>query len=893
MAIRNLLYLLIFLCCTPILAIQQKDTLPVQNGERDSLKIQQLKSTYTEQENWEGLIELYYGAANELFGEREFQAALEQYLKVDSIAQLHKIVNKATIRSIVKRSEISRTAFTQQSSDYAHLLLEEALANAREINDQESIHYIYLYLADTSGLKGEYEKAKEYIDLALEYFLAHDKREYEPYIARLYMISTAYYKVNDRIDKAQEAYLKGIAYTREKENKLELAKLLYYYGHFQGGYLGGCKDAMVSLLESKSIYDSLNLTDTYNYERLNRDLADCYLEDSNYQKASEHYRIAYDLKSSLSKKANREVSRRVEAQYQTEKKEQQIALLNAEKELIEQQKVNQRNLLLGGIGVTSLIGVFLFFQYQNRQKTNKKLQELDRLKSNFFANISHEFRTPLTLISGPVEQRINSGELSKTDRRDFEMIQRNSNRLLNLVNQLLDLSKLEAGKYQLRAGRGNLSRLLRAQGEAFQFLATEKEIDYQIEISELEDAWFDKDIIEKITTNLLSNAIKYCDHGGYIRYNAHRENDKVSITITNSSSTLNTEVIEKAFNRFYQQDPQNEGVGIGLSLVEELVQANGGSVSVNPKLENVIEFIVMLPINKSAFKPHQLVNEPVHSPSVAPDILSSTEPQGEWEDPEEFFEKEDRDILLLVEDHPEVRDLLKNQFSKKYKIVEATNGKEGVKQAMEWVPDLIISDIMMPEMDGLELSKILKTDERTSHIPIILLTARAGEEDQYKGLTTGADAYVTKPFKSKLLQTRVQNLIESRKALRDRYSQEVILKPKDIAITNLDEIFLERVQEVLDLKLTESAFSTQEFAEAVGMSRMQLHRKLKALTGLSASEFVRSQRLKLAASLLQKSDANISEIGYQVGFNDPSYFTKCFREAYGVSPSAFSKNKPS
>ncbi|NNC60977.1 MAG: hypothetical protein HKO11_01475, partial [Eudoraea sp.] len=175
MAIRNLLYLLTFLCCTPILAIQQKDTLPVQNGERDSLEIQQLKSTYTEQENWEGLIELYYDAANELFGEREFQAALQLYLKVDSIAQLHKITNKVTIRSIVKRSEISRTAFTQQSSDYAHLLLEEALANAREIDDQESIHYIYLYLADTSGLKGEYEKAKEYIDLALEYFLAHDK----------------------------------------------------------------------------------------------------------------------------------------------------------------------------------------------------------------------------------------------------------------------------------------------------------------------------------------------------------------------------------------------------------------------------------------------------------------------------------------------------------------------------------------------------------------------------------------------------------------------------------------------------------------------------------------------------------------------------------------------
>ncbi|MEM7380523.1 MAG: helix-turn-helix domain-containing protein, partial [Bacteroidota bacterium] len=209
------------------------------------------------------------------------------------------------------------------------------------------------------------------------------------------------------------------------------------------------------------------------------------------------------------------------------------------------------------------------------------------------------------------------------------------------------------------------------------------------------------------------------------------------------------------------------------------------------------------------------------------------------------------------------------------------------KKALETIPDVIISDIMMPEMDGLELCAFLKQDERTSHIPVILLTARAGEEDQYEGLENGADDYVTKPFKIKLIKSRVQNLINSRRLLRQRYSQEIVLKPRDIAITNLDEQFLTRVQDVLDANLTEPAFKVKEFSEHMGMSRMQLHRKLKALTGHTASEFIRSQRLKMAVVLLEKSDASISEIAYQVGFNDPSYFAKCFKEAYGCTPKAY------
>ncbi|WP_445381338.1 hybrid sensor histidine kinase/response regulator transcription factor [Robiginitalea sp. IMCC43444] len=596
---------------------------------------------------------------------------------------------------------------------------------------------------------------------------------------------------------------------------------------------------------------------------------------------------AFQLQDSLSRKQKVDVTLELESKYQTEKKEQEIALLNTEKELVEQQKTNQRNLLLGGIGITSMIGIFLFVQYRNRKRTNDKLRELDRLKSNFFANISHEFRTPLTLIMGPVEQRLSSENISPEDRQDLEMIDRNSRRLLNLVDQLLDLSRLESGKYQIRAVEGDLGRTIRTQAEGFQYLASRRNIEFEITVEDLEKAWFDRDVIEKVMANLLSNALKYTNSGGGVSLRASRNGNKAVLSVRNTALTLDPKNLEKLFERFYQADSHTEGAGIGLSLVRELVQACHGSVQIKALDESTFQIIAEFPVAKEAFKAEEIADRSAEG-AVAP-VRKATIDPGPGDAFEEFTEIDERPIILVAEDNTDVRQLLRNNFSKEYKVIEAGDGKRGTEIALERVPDLIISDIMMPEVDGLTLCQTLKSDERTSHIPIILLTARAGEEDQYKGLSTGADAYVTKPFKIKTLNTRVSHLIDSRKALRERYSQEVILRPKDIAITSLDELFLERVQKVLDNRLTESSFSIQEFSEAVAMSRMQLHRKLKALTGLSASEFVRSQRLKLAADLLRKSDANVSHIGYEVGFNDPSYFAKCFKEAYGVSPTEFSK----
>nr|MDJ0646380.1 response regulator [Flavobacteriaceae bacterium] len=576
----------------------------------------------------------------------------------------------------------------------------------------------------------------------------------------------------------------------------------------------------------------------------------------------------------------------LETKYQTEKKEQEIALLTSQNELVEQQKKNQRNLLLGGIGLTSLGGIFLFFLYRNRQKTNKKLREIDLVKSNFFANISHEFRTPLTLISAPIEKKLESASLTKVDRANFEMMYRNSGLLLNLVDQLLDLSKLESGSLQLHVNKGDLTSLLKSIGASFNYVANKKNIDYSVHIEEFNETWFDKNVIEKITMNLLSNAFKYSPNEGKVVFNAVLKNKRLELVVQNNGSILSIDNLDKVFDRFYQVDDNSEGAGIGLALVKELVTLSYGTITVKNIGNATILFRVKLPITKNEFKnndlaPGQNVERTFHQFS---EPLQQTSNETTIEDADS-----DHPILLIVEDNQDIRTFVENSFADRFKVLQAENGKLGVEKAIEHVPDLIISDVMMPKKDGLELCHQLKKDERTCHIPIILLTAKAGEEDQYKGLETGADDYVSKPFKIRLLETRVENLINSRKILRDRYSQEVILKPRDIAITNLDELFLEKVQAVLDKKLNEPAFNVEAFSKAVGMSRMQLHRKLKALTGLSATEFVRSQRLKLAASLLQKSDANISEIGYTVGFNDHAYFSKCFKEAYGCSPSEYSK----
>jgi len=536
--------------------------------------------------------------------------------------------------------------------------------------------------------------------------------------------------------------------------------------------------------------------------------------------------------------------------------------------------------------LSTIFGVYSYLKWRWRMQLDLKIKEeeaerfkkLNDFKSKLYTDISHEFRTPLTLISGPIDAKLSEGNITDSDFANFSMIKRNTKRLLSLVDQLLDLAKLDKGRLKLNIFQGELSLFLHTIASSFDYSADLKKIKYTIKIEPILNSWYDEDIIEKIVTNLLSNAFKYCPKLGFCEFIVTRDKDKVLISVKNTTENLTELHIDNLFTRFYQKDEFAEGAGVGLSLVKELVQLYHGEIAVKLEQENSINFLITLPVNQASFDKEtyaKISNQISNQSNFTTDVVIET--QKDIELP----------ILLVVEDHAEVRRFIILALKHKYQVFEAENGKQGIKKAIEIVPDIIISDIRMPICSGIELCNTLKNDERTSHIPIILLTAGMGEENELKGLKAGADDFITKPFKLRILEKRIANLIDIRKALRKRYSQELILKAKDIAITPTDELFLNKVQQILDTHLSNPEFNAVFFSKEVAMSRMQLHRKLLAYTGLTTTSFIRSQRLKQALHILKSSDASINEVAYAVGFNTPSYFIKCFKEVYKKTPAEY------
>ena len=342
---------------------------------------------------------------------------------------------------------------------------------------------------------------------------------------------------------------------------------------------------------------------------------------------------------------------------------------------------------------------------------------------------------------------------------------------------------------------------------------------------------------------------------------------------------------QEIFTRFYQTQTNNPGSGIGLALTKELVHLHKGSITVASSEETGVTFNIILPILEENYTSDEKLDAQLYT--TAGSFVKDTNLAVETE----ILATEDAPLLLLVDDSKEIREYITSIFETTYRIKTATNGKEGFEIAQKEIPDVIISDVMMPISDGFELTKHCKKDALTSHIPILLLTAKKNVTDQLEGLETGADAYLTKPFSPKLLKANIKNLIENRRKLQERFSQDIILTPKEIAITSADEMFLERLQKVLDEQLTNSEFSASVFCKTMGVSRMQLHRKLKAITGYATTEFIRNQRLKLAKQLIEQNKISISEVGDTVGFKYHSYFSKCFKQAFGQSPTDFLKNQ--
>jgi signal transduction histidine kinase/ligand-binding sensor domain-containing protein/DNA-binding response OmpR family regulator len=527
--------------------------------------------------------------------------------------------------------------------------------------------------------------------------------------------------------------------------------------------------------------------------------------------------------------------------------------------------------------------------YEMSKFEAEKLQEVDGMKSRFFANISHEFRTPLTLIFGPAKDIIDETSESKT-KQNAGIIKRNASRLYGLVNQLLDLSKLEAGKMTLEASEQNIIPLLKGLVLSFTSLAERKKITLQLNtIEENLNVYIDKDKVEKIITNLLSNAFKFTPEGGKIDFTVEKMIKDVEIRITDDGAGIPEERIDKIFDRFFQVDGSHtrkgEGTGIGLALTKELVELHKGKIKVESKEGEGTTFTVLLPLGKDHLKPEEIVEK--ETKEVAEVITEITELIPDEENRKEKIDIDllldtEKPLLLIVEDNSDVRKYIISHLEDDYRIQEAVDGEDGLGQALKNIPDLIISDVMMPKMDGFELCNELKTDEKTSHIPIIMLTAKATSKDKIEGYETGADEYIMKPFDAAELKVRIKNLIEIRRKLQEKFSSEDFVIPKELS--SIDEEFMKRVLQVINEHISEEEFSIEELSKEAAMSRKHLHRKLKALSGKSPSQFIRSIKLSKARGLIKEKRGTISEISFMVGFRSPAYFNKCFKKEFGYSP---------
>lgn len=540
----------------------------------------------------------------------------------------------------------------------------------------------------------------------------------------------------------------------------------------------------------------------------------------------------------------------------------------------------------------------LNFKIDQERMESQRNHELDMMKIKFFTNVSHEFRTPLTLIITPLEKIIKQTKDAE-QKRQFDLIYRNARRLLNLVNQLLDFRRMEVQEIKLNPSGGDIIGFIKEISYSFSDISEKKNIQFSFNSSVKElDAVFDQDKLEKIMFNLLSNAFKFTPEQGKVSVEIKVLDDQfetavpsdekvglnwLEIRIIDTGIGISPEKHEKIFERFFQNDLPggliNQGSGIGLAITKEFVKLHGGSISVESELGQGSCFTIWLPIKDLLYT--------VTGTSIAEHIQTIEQSNSNLSE----FSDSKKPILLLVEDNEEFRFYLKDNLKNEYNIAEASNGLEGWHRAINIVPDLIVSDIMMPEMNGIDLCKRLKNDQRTSHIPLILLTARNAEEQKLEGLQSGADDYITKPFNFEILELRIKNLVSHRDLLRKSFQKQIVVNPSEISVTSLDEKLIKKALEIVELNISNPDFSVEELSKDLGMSRVHLYKKLLSLTGKSPIEFIRVIRLKRAAQLLEKSQLTVSEIAYQVGFNNPKYFTKYFKLEFNTLPSLYLSEK--
>ena len=523
----------------------------------------------------------------------------------------------------------------------------------------------------------------------------------------------------------------------------------------------------------------------------------------------------------------------------------------------------------------SIYKLVSYFRIRTQRLLSQKNEEkLNQMKFRFFTNISHEFRTPLTLVITPLESILKDAKGLAFESR-LESVYRNAQQLLLLVNQLLDFRRLESGGEKLKLSFGNLSDFITQFEITFGKVAAERQILFHIVVPEKDlFIYFDSDKLTKIINNLLSNAFKHTPNGGSITINVRERNEVVEISVTDNGKGIDSKDLPFIFNRFYQSDNSKQGSGIGLHLVSEYVKLHGGEIQVKSTMGEGSTFTVLLPIQEEScsFKDEEIISNDLNTTHT------------------EFIEKL-HSVVLVVEDNDELRHFLVSELSTTYTLLEAKNGLEGLRIASAEMPDLIISDVLMPHMDGIEMCKKIKSDVNTSHIPVILLTAKAADEHRMDGYHAGADEYLTKPFNLDMLKLRANNLIENRLIRQKNFSEKIEINPGEIAITSIDQQFIIKTLDLIEKNMANGNYSVQQLSNDLCMDRTVLYKKIQSITGLAPLEFMRSIRLKRAAQLLEKGGLPVAEVALMTGFNTQKYFTKYFRETFGVNPSHYSSRE--
>ena len=586
------------------------------------------------------------------------------------------------------------------------------------------------------------------------------------------------------------------------------------------------------------------------------------------------------LKGALVTKANANV-----LLMQNEEMNKQTARLNALHGKVDTYLVQYNHqkmyIVLFSIILLLLIGIMVYI-YRTILMKRRIEEEANKAKLQFFTNISHELRTPLTLIADPVNYIIHDDNLNSQQRSMLQIVQRNVLVLIQLVSEILDFRKVQNGKMELRLSDFNLAESMKQWIKLFSASAQKKHIAISMDAPDTIMLRADQDKIERICYNLLSNALKYTSEGGEISLMAKEEGGRVMISVADNGCGISSDELPYIFDRFYQAKNAGRGTGIGLAIVKAFTELHHGEVSATSIEGKGSTFTIHIPVRQKG----EVTNQPTEKIEQLVEPSSAEEVPNQARHIDELIQpyQTDKPEVLIIDDNIDIRTYLRSVLSEKYNVSEAADGKAGLELARKIVPDIVLSDIMMPVMDGLAFCRQLKTDKAISHIPVILLTARSLDEQRAEGYEHGADAYLSKPFSLRLLFSRIDNLIQSRKKLSKLFSNSDENDAFEKLSNETDKTFAAQLRKIIQDNLSDNEFNVERIGDEIGLSRVQLYRKVKALTGYSPVEMLRKARLTRARHLLRTTEKTVSEVAYAVGFSTPSYFSKCYRDEFGESP---------